>query len=232
MRSVASSSLVESELSPREARLSGVCGVLIPAYNEVATLSGVVRAARAARLGPVLVVDDGSQDATADAARAAGVAVLRLWGNRGKGGAVFAGAQALQTAIVLLVDADLIGLTPEHLRALAKPVLEGRAEMARGVFVGGRWRTTTAQHLTPHLNGQRAIRRDLLLGVPGLPESRYGLEVAITEEAKRQGWRTLDVPLPEVTQVMKEEKRGFWKGLGHRLGMYRDIVRAYLKQRR
>jgi len=199
------------------------CAVLIPAYNEAANVARVVRTARAAALGPVLVVDDGSSDATARAARGAGAEVLRLPGNRGKGGAVFAGASHLEAEVVLLLDADLLGLTPQHVRALAAPVLAGEAEMTRGVFSGGRWRTTTAQRLTPQLNGQRGVVRARLLEVEGLAGSRYGLEIAITEHAKRAGWQVADVPLPGVSQVMKEEKRGFWAGSRVRLRMYTEI---------
>jgi glycosyltransferase involved in cell wall biosynthesis len=197
--------------------------VLIPAYNEAANIALVVGVARAAGLGPVLVVDDGSADATVESARAAGAVVLSLAGNRGKGGAVFAGAAQLDTDVVVLLDADLLGLTPQHLRALAEPVLSGDVDMTRGVFSGGRWRTTAAQRLTPQLNGQRGVWRQRLLEIEGLAGSRYGIEVAITEHAKRSGWRVADVPLPGVSQVMKEEKRGFWVGFGVRLKMYAEI---------
>ncbi|ADI13544.1 glycosyl transferase family 2 [Truepera radiovictrix DSM 17093] len=198
--------------------------MLIPAFNEAANVPSVVRVALEAALGPVLVVDDGSGDATALAAERAGATVLRLPRNEGKGGALFAGARALSSDVVVLVDADLLGLRPEHLRDLALPVLRGEVEMTRGVFAGGRWRTTAAQRLTPQLNGQRALKRELLLSVPGLKSSRYGVEIAITEHAKRSGWRVRDVPLAGVSQVMKEEKRGFWQGVAMRLKMYAEIL--------
>ncbi len=198
------------------------CAVLIPAYNEAAHVSRVVEAARATE-HTVWVVDDGSSDATARTARAAGAEVLRLSENRGKGGAVFAGAAHLDAEVVVLLDADLLGLTPSHIQNLAAPVLSGYATMTRGMFSGGRWRTTAAQRLMPQLNGQRAILRTNLLEVEGLAESRYGIEIAITEHAKRAGWRVLDVPLLGVSQVMKEEKRGFWVGSRVRLKMYAEI---------
>jgi Glycosyl transferase family 2 len=210
--------------------LIGQCGILIPAFNEEKTIATVIRVALESSLGPVLVVDDGSSDQTSQVAERTGATVLKLAKNLGKGGAVFEGAKAFQTKVVLLIDADLIGLTAQHLKDLATPVLENKAVMTRGVFTGGRWQTTAAQHLTPQLNGQRAVLRENLLHVPGLRESRYGLEVAITEHAKREGWRTVDITMPNVSQVMKEEKRGFWQGLKIRLWMYADIVRTYIKR--
>lgn len=231
MKSVASSRTAEPQ-SYDALDLIGSCGVIIPAYNEEATLAAVVRTALAAELGPVLVVDDGSRDHTAQVAREAGGQVLSLEKNRGKGDAVLCGARHLQSEVVLLLDADLTGLTPQHLRQLALPVLRDEADMTRGVFTGGRWRTSAAQQLTPQLNGQRALKRQLLMGLPELAGSRYGVEIIISEAAKRQRWRVRDIALPGVSQVMKEEKRGLLKGLFTRLGMYRDILRTYLRQRR
>ena len=217
------------------ARLDGAdptsCAVLIPAFDEARTVAAVVRPALGARLGPVLVVDDGSSDGTAEAARDAGAEVLVLGDNRGKGGAVVAGAEHLVADVLVLLDADLVGLEPEHVRDLAEPVSTGAVDMTRGVFAGGRWRTTTAQRMAPQLNGQRGVRRELLLAIPGLERTRYGIEVAITDWARQHGWRQLDVPLAGVSQVMKEEKRGWLRGVAVRLRMYADILRTMLRAR-
>lgn len=205
------------------------CGILIPAYNEAVRLTCVVETALRAQLGPVLVVDDGSSDATAATAKRAGAEVLELPRNLGKGGAVYEGAAQLQTDVVVMVDADLTGLTEAHLRDLATPVLAGSVEMTRGVFTGGRWRTTAAQRLAPQLNGQRGMVRSRLLEVAGLKESRYGIEIAITEHARKARWRTLDVAMPGVSQVMKEEKRGVVAGFLIRLKMYREILGTWYR---
>jgi len=207
------------------------CAVVVPAFNEAGGVGAVVAAARASETGPVWVVDDGSTDGTAAAARAAGAHVLELGSNVGKGGALLAAAQMLDADVLVLLDADLVGLQAMHVRALADPVVRGDADMTRGVFRGGRWRTTAAQRLMPQLNGQRALRRSALFGVPGIGASRYGVEVAIGEHARRHGWRCLDVALEGVSQVMKEEKRGWLAGLSLRAGMYRDILRALWRGR-
>jgi hypothetical protein len=206
------------------------CAVLIPAYNEEKTITSVIKVALESNLGTVLVVDDGSSDKTSLVAKQAGAEVLTLEKNLGKGGAVFEGASYLQTPIIILLDADLVNLQVSHIVDLANPVIEGHADMTRGIFTQGRWQTTAAQHITPQLNGQRAILREKLLSVLGLSESRYGIEIAITHQAKRDNWRMLEVPMPGVSQVMKEEKRGFWKGFKIRLGMYRDILQTLLKK--
>jgi len=204
--------------------------VVVPAFNEAGTVGTVIAAARASGVGPVWVVDDGSTDGTVAAARDAGAEVLALESNVGKGGALLAAAHRLDAEVLVLLDADLVGLEPTQVRALAEPVVTGRADMTRGVFRGGRWRTTAAQRLTPQLNGQRALRRESLLAVPGIGASRYGVEVVLGEHARRRGWRCLDVPLEGVSQVMKEEKRGWLAGMTHRASMYRDILRALLRR--
>lgn len=206
--------------------------VLIPAFDEAANLAPVVGVALAAGAGSVLVIDDGSTDATAAVGRAAGARVLSLAANRGKGGALAAGAGAVSETFVVLLDADLTGLTVEHVRLLAEPVLAGRAEMSRGTFTGGRLSTTLAQRLTPQLNGQRALRRADLLAVDGLSQSRYGVEIAITQHAARSGWRCEDVALAGVSQVMKEEKRGLLLGLATRAKMYGQVLAQLLRGRR
>jgi glycosyltransferase involved in cell wall biosynthesis len=208
------------------------CAVLIPARDEADRIGAVVAAARAAGCGPVLVVDDGSRDGTGAAAAEAGARVLELPRNLGKGGALAAGAADLRSEVVVLLDADLIGLRPTHVRALAEPVLRGEAAMTRGVFRGARWATTTAQRLAPQLGGQRALRRADLLALPGLSDSRFGVEILLTEAARRQGWTWIDVPMDGVGQVMKEEKRGWWAGLRARAAMYRDIALSWWRSRR
>ena len=203
--------------------------ILIPAYEEQDTIGAVAATALASGLGSVIVVDDGSRDATAEVAEAAGAEVMRLTVNRGKGGALWAAAHHSDAEVVVLLDADLLGLLPEHVTALAEPVIAGAADMTRGVFKGGRWSTTIAQRVAPQLNGQRALRREALLNVEGLAESRYGVEVAITRHGIDNEWRVVEVPLWDVTQVMKEEKRGWFKGLTVRLRMYAEIVRVLLR---
>ena len=233
MSSVASSADSGATLEGSAAReAAATCTILIPAFDEADTIEAVVGTALRSGLGLVLVVDDGSRDGTAAAAQRAGAEVIELQRNLGKGGAVATGAQHANSEVILLIDADLVGLQPDHLHDLAGPVLSGEVEMTRGVFSGGRWRTTAAQRLTPQLNGQRAVRRDLLLRVPGLGATRYGIEVAITDTARREGWRCRDVPLEGVSQVMKEEKRGLLAGLAMRLRMYRDIFATMLRRQR
>lgn len=206
---------------------------IIPAYDEEATVATIVETARRCPLvDEVVVVDDGSTDHTALAAQKAGARVYRTGHNLGKGGAMVVGARATDADVLVFVDADLVGLSPENIASLVEPVLAGAADMTRGLFAGGRLRTDFALKLAPFLSGQRAVRREDFLDIPGLEDSRYGVEVAVTRFYGQSGRRVSDVPLAGVSQVMKEEKRGLLRGAVARVLMYADILRSFARTRR
>ncbi|GHF82949.1 glycosyltransferase family 2 protein [Deinococcus ficus] len=196
--------------------------VVIPAFNEEQTVGAVVQAALT--LTPeVIVASDGSGDDTAGAARRAGAQVVALPVNAGKGPALLAALHAAQAEFVVMLDADLVGLTREHLELMLRPVLAGTLDMSIGVFEGGGFVTDWGNKLTPHLSGQRACRRDWLLGVPDLAVERWP-EPAITAHLKSSGARWDYVELPQVAQVVKEKKRGFWQGAKARTKMYAHLM--------
>lgn len=201
---------------------------VVPAWNEEHTVGDVVRVLVGhPDVAEVIVVSDGSTDATAAVARMAGARVIELERNAGKGAAVKAGIDAAAGGdVLLLLDADLVGLRPDHVRRLLAPVLEGRADMTVGVFSGGRVATDLAQAATPFLSGNRAVLRRALEGITGLEAAGWGLEMILTRHARRQKLRVVRVGLDRLSQVMKEEKLGLARGLYRRLKMYWDVVRA------
>lgn len=200
---------------------------VIPAYNEARTIGQVVRTARACRLlNDVIVVSDGSTDGTSQFACRAGARVIELPTNQGKGAAIVAGVHATNAEVIVLLDADLIGLKAKHIQQLILPVQQGKAEMTVGMFKSGRKITDLSQRLTPFLSGQRAIVRSVFDGLTELELTRYGVDITISRYAKQNGLRVQTVSLLGITQVMKEEKLGFWKGFSARLKMYWEIMMA------
>lgn len=203
---------------------------VIPAFNEEATIGEIVSACKQVpEISEVIVVSDGSTDQTAARARAAGATVIEHAENRGKAAAMKSGLEATSAPVLLFLDADLIGLSPAHVRNLLRPVLAGEADMSIGVFGEGRVATDLAQILAPYLSGQRALRRELLEDMfreePEADQARFGIEVALTKYVKHHGCRVVEVVLEEMSHRMKEEKLGLVKGAAARLKMYYEILK-------
>jgi glycosyltransferase involved in cell wall biosynthesis len=212
---------------------TGKTAAVLPAYNEIERIPGVLQAVKSARaIDEIVVVSDGSTDGTYELAAAdPDVKAVRLDTNRGKGGAMRAGAMATDADIVLFLDADLIGMDGGKVDALVEPVAEGRADMSIGIFRNGRGATDLAQLVAPYISGQRCMRRDAFLAIPGLETVRSGVETAITKYCRARRLRVERVALPGCTHHMKEEKLGIARGFIARLRMYYDIGKILLDGR-
>ena len=185
--------------------------VLIPAHNEEQRIAETIRAAAAIPgVTRVVVVDDGSKDATDERATASGAKVVRLFGNRGKGSALEAGAARVADAeIILLLDADL-GDTAAQGELLLAPLLSGDADMSIATFppaagkagfglvkslarFGIRALGRVPFEAQAPLSGQRALTRACLSTVRPF-SAGYGAEVGLTIRALRAGFRVVEVP--------------------------------------
>ena len=216
--------------------MSEIFSVVIPAFNEAARLPAVLAPlAKLPDAKRITVVDDGSQDGTAEVvktwkARDQRIRLLRLPENRGKGAAIAAGGEASPTDLIVLLDGDLVGLQARHVRCLIAPVAAGRCSMTIGCFRGGRLATDFTQWITPVLNGQRGLRWSAFRDAPGLAASRGGAEVVLSRHARTRGYQVLRVPLPGMTHVMKSEKGRPLAGWLSHLRMYGEILASSLRR--
>lgn len=205
--------------------------VAIPAYNEDRFIGSLVLKLRA-RGREVIVVDDGSDDATAEVAEAAGATVLRHPHNRGKVAAVktiFEHARTSSTDALVLLDGDSQH-DPAEVEVLVEPILKGEADMVVGSRFAGvrsvipRWRVAGQHALTMATNvgsglrltdtesGYRAFSRR------ALDEMRFrgrgfALEAATQFQAKVHGWKVVEVPI-SVHYELPLKRNPVWHGVG------------------
>lgn len=200
---------------------------VIPAYNEEERIAEVINVTIEHDLiTETIVVSDGSTDDTALVADRCGAQVCELNENIGKGGAMQLGVKETEAEVILFLDADLIGLNVEHIDKLLKPLITNEAKMTVGVFGKGRLTTDLAQKVAPFLSGQRGVKREILHQMARLDLTRFGVEVALTRQAKKAGVEIRKVILEDLTHVMKEEKLGLWKGIIARLKMYWEMFKG------
>lgn len=211
--------------------------VVVPAYNEAGRISSVLRPVIASELvDDVIVVDDGSDDGTADEAKLFPVRVVKLSENKGKAAALDHGVSLAKNDTFLFLDADLVGLTTTHVDKLIHRYQEMNLDMAVGVFVNGRKKTDLAQKLNPYASGQRVLTRKqwerAKQCVEEVSEVDFGIEFALSRLAAKENWAQEYVKLEGVTHVLKEEKRGFTRGMIDRFKMYGHMIKWLFKKLR
>ena len=225
---------------------------MIPAKDEAARIAATVDAAgRIGHVDLVVVVDDGSADATEQLARAAGAVVIRHPRNRGKAAAMESGAAEVERRdaeaegapprALLFVDADLQGTAVET-GALAAPVLSGEADMTIAVLPpqrqagGGHGfvvrlaregiRKATGFVAAQPLSGMRCLTREAFEAARPLAAG-WGVEVGLTIDVLRGGYRLQEVPCDLHHRVTGRDLRSQL----HRAAQYRDVARALAARR-
>ncbi len=220
--------------------------VIVAAHNEADRLGPGIDALASAFPGAeIWVGDDASTDGTSDVALAHGARVVSRGRSHGKGGNVTAAAEAalshrdLPPDLVLVCDGDL-GASAERLRGLVEAVDHDRCDLAIASFrnrVGGgfgvalrfaRWaiRRRCGYVAGAPISGQRAMRGEVLRTV--LPfAAGYGMEIGMTIDAVRAGYRVAEVELDLEHRATGRTLAGFL----HRGRQLRDFVRVWWDRR-
>ena len=211
--------------------------IVIPVYNEAATISEIVDLVRTVDVGmdkEILLVDDCSRDGTRDvlqkmASAQADLKVLFHEVNQGKGAALRTGFAAATGDIVLIQDADL-EYDPREYPRLLQPILGGHADVVFGSrFLGGGphrvvyyWHylgnklLTTLSNMTTNLNltdmevCYKVFKREVIQSIP-LKENRFGFEVEITAKVARRKLKIYEVPISYYGRDYSEGKKIGWK---------------------
>lgn len=210
--------------------------VLVPVYNEQATIGEILRRIRAVELEgierEIIVVDDCSTDGTAEVleqeAQYKDTLVLTHQHNQGKGAAVRTALQHASGDILLIQDADL-EYDPREYPMLLQPILEKRSQVVYGSrFLGGPrkamffWHMVGNKFLTFITNllyntiltdmetcykvFTREVADKLHLRSP-----RWGFDPEITAQILRRGYRIYEVPISYTGREMWEGKKINWR---------------------
>jgi glycosyltransferase involved in cell wall biosynthesis len=208
--------------------------ILMPVYNEAATVARAVEAVLAADLpatSEVVLVDDGSTDGTGDILAAADwpgdrVRVFSHPENRGKGAAVRTALAEAHGEFATIFDADL-EYEPEDLNTLLPPLLDGTANAVFGVrafdgftshsflyVLGNRSVTLAANvlfnvYLKDLMTMHKAIRTDVFRSLP-LRERGFAIEPEIAARLVQRGERIFEVPVRYMARATEEGKKLTW----------------------
>lgn len=202
--------------------------VIIPAFNEEHSIAHVLRALPA--VDDVIVVDNGSFDATAAVARANAARVISE-PERGYGAACLAGIAALDAAtrIVVFLDADYSDY-PEDLTDLLEPLIRDRADFVigtrtrdrqarRALTIQQRWGNWLAtrlvrliwRHAYSDLGPFRAIRKECLDGLR-MSDRSFGWNIEMQIKALQAHLRVTEVPVRYRTRIGESKISGTLRG--------------------
>jgi len=211
-----------------------VLSILIPVYNEKATVHEILRRVQAVELPlqkEIIVVDDGSNDGTAEILRELKSDVLRVFfhpKNRGKGAAVRTALQEAGGDFVIFQDADL-EYDPNDYPMMLGPLIDGRADVVYGSrFLGGPHRVLLFWHyfanrfltlianvlydinLTDMGTCYKAMVAEKLKSIP-LRSEGFGLEAEFTAKVCKRRLRIYEVPISYSGRTYAEGKKITWK---------------------
>jgi glycosyltransferase involved in cell wall biosynthesis len=201
---------------------------IVCAYNEADRIKNILDVIVGhPGLTEVIVVNDGSTDATLALLESyPSVRVLSHTPNRGKTYALSRGIAAARCEHLMLLDADLAGVTAADIDALAAPVLRGEAEVSISLRSNSLWlyRRLGLDFVSGERVAPKWLLEDAVPAMRRLP--RWGGEVYMNEIFIRNACRIAVVKWPRVLNIRKYEKAGVWRGTLAEAKMIADAMQV------
>ena len=208
--------------------------IVIPAYNEEATIADIIKRVKNVVLPvnlekEIIVVDDASIDRTKKILDTiSDIKIVSHPANIGKGGALRSGFAKATGDIIIIQDADL-EYSPEAYPVLLAPILSGessvvfgsrnlqlkknsyryRTYLLGGIFIDKFINLILGLHLTDAITGSKAIAREVIDSFT-LTSNGFEIEVELTAKIARSGYKIIEIPVPYKARSFKEGKKIRW----------------------
>lgn len=199
---------------------------IIPAYNEGPRIGAVLEVARShPSINEIIVVDDASVDETREVvAKFSGITALIHSENQGKSGTVADGLVQSKGDVILLLDADLIGLTSQDISELIEPVLCRTADISISIRRNSPWldRKIGLDFISGERVFPKTLVQDHIEEIRSLP--RFGLESYLNRLIIKNRLKIKVAYWENVISLGKYKKRGLRRGLKGDFNMILDIL--------
>lgn len=186
--------------------------VIIAAKNEEKRIAGVLKiVCDHPAINQVVVSCSGSTDNTVGVAKKFGVDVVNNPNTKGKTLAVKEALEVATGEYILLLDADLVGLSSGDINKMIRPVLDNKADCTLSIRKNGLFIFKILK--CEFVSGERFLKKEYLMDkfIWAMPEIGYGLEVRMNATLLKKKVRFCAVPL-NIKNIMKSKKNGFLKG--------------------
>jgi len=185
---------------------------VVPVYNEEKTVKGVLDALLSSkRIGNIIVVDGGSTDKTLSILKkykTKKIKIIKFKKPEGKGNAVKTATKKIKSGIILFFDADLIGLTKEHVDKLLEPVVNEGASMVIGLRDKGNVFANMLMPYFPLTGGERAILVNVFMEIRKCPLIEgWGLESVMNDYCKKKKLKVAKVKLDGMDHIGLQTKK-------------------------
>ncbi len=202
--------------------------VIIAARDEAPRIARVLKIVSTHPLvGEIIVIADGCTDNTAQIAESFHAKVHTKADSQGKTLAIRSGIGFAKYDTVLLLDADLKGLSEQNITDLVTPVLTNKVDWT--LSIRGNSSLIYKIFQMDFVSGERAIRKELLRDreIWCKPKIGYGLEVLMNDSLLKRGKTFVSVELPNLYATPKSEKMSYWQGVVADYKMVYNIFRAF-----